>query len=135
MTVYRSKIDWWLAAILVFGMAVSLLASIKVITASSAGWWVLLITVGLGVGLPLWLLLGTYYSIERDQLLIKSGPFKWKVPIDDITSITPTSDAISGPALSLERLRIEYGRGASVLISPRDRGQLMRDIEAVRRGA
>jgi hypothetical protein len=61
-------------------------------------------------------------------LVVRSGPFKWCIPIADITSITPTSNPLSSPALSLDRLRIEYGRGHLLMISPRDKEQFVRDL-------
>jgi hypothetical protein len=135
-TTYPSKIDWWLAAILVSSMAVCVYASAHVILAAPPGtWWVVLPIGGLGVGLPLWLLLGTHYTLEPTQLLIRSGPFRWRVPIADITRITPTSNPLSSPALSLDRLRIEYGRGSAIMISPRGKEQFLRDLEALRRSA
>jgi Bacterial PH domain len=134
-TVYKSKIDWWLLIILASAMAASLYASAEIVLASSpSAWWLLAVTAGIGIGLPLWLLLATNYILETRQLLVRSGPFKWKVPIADITSITATSNPLSGPALSLDRLRIEYGRGSAIMISPRNKDQFLREIEALRRG-
>jgi len=66
-------------------------------------------------------------------LLVRSGPFRWRVPIADIVRITPTTNALSSPALSLDRLRIEYGRGSAIMISPRDKDQFLRDLEEFRR--
>ncbi|MDO9478112.1 MAG: PH domain-containing protein [Pseudohongiella sp.] len=65
---------------------------------------------------------------------MKSGPFKWRVPIKQITSITPTSSPLSSPALSLDRLRIDYGRGESIMISPKNKEQFIQDLN-VRRGS
>lgn len=133
---YKSKIDGWLAAILVASMAVALVASVSVVLAAgSRAWWVVLLTGGLGVGLPIWLLLGTDYVLEPAQLLVRSGPFRWRVPVAEITAITPTSNPLSSPALSLNRLRIEYGRGSAIMISPRDKERFLRDLEALRRSA
>jgi hypothetical protein len=70
----------------------------------------------------------TYYVIDAGTLVIRSSVFAWRVPIAEIRSITPTRSALSSPALSLDRLRIEYG-GKSILVSPEDR---QRFIEALR---
>ena len=94
-----------------------------------------MLTAGLGIVLPLWLLLGTNYTLEPTQLLVKSGPFKWRVPVADITSITPTSNPLASPALSLDRLRIDYGRSSFIIISPRDKDQFIREIESLRGSA
>lgn len=135
-TVYRSKIDAWLLAVLALAMAVSLVVTFMTFSAGSpVAWLVAAVTSGIGVGLPLWLLLSTRYTLEPRRLVVQSGPFKWHIAVADITSITPSSNPLSSPALSLDRLRIDYGRSSSLMISPRNKDQFVRDIEAARRGA
>ena len=135
-TVYRSKIDAWLLAVLALAMAVSLVVTFMTFSAGSpVAWLVAAVTAGIGVGLPLWLLLSTRYTLEPRRLVVQSGPFKWHIAVADITSITPSSNPLSSPALSLDRLRIDYGRSSSLMISPRNKDQFVRDIEAARRGA
>lgn len=133
-TVYKSKIDWWLAIIILGAVTASAWTVIKAISAGSPSIWLAIFLVGgIGVGLPLWLLLGTSYTIDSKHLRIHSGPFKWHVLISDITSITPTSNFLSSPALSLDRLRINHGPGASIMISPRNKDQFIKELEALRR--
>jgi hypothetical protein len=72
----------------------------------------------------------TYYVIDGDTLTIRSSFIRWRVPIRDIRSITPTRSAISSPALSLDRLRIDYGR-KSILISPEDRERFIAMLRSV----
>jgi hypothetical protein len=67
-----------------------------------------------------WVMFTTYYTVDAAALLVRSGPFRWTIPLSDIRSVTPTRDARSAPALSLTRLRIEQKSGAVMLISPRD---------------
>ena len=135
-TVYRSKIDAWLLAVLALAMAVSLVVTFMTFSAGSpVAWLVAAVTAGIGVGLPLWLLLSTRYTLEPRRLVVQSGPFKWHIAVADITSITPSSNPLSSPALSLDRLRIDYGRSSSLMISPRNKDQFVRDIEAARRAA
>ncbi len=135
-TVYKSKIDTWILAVLVAAMAICAFASVAVILSSSRDtWWALLLTVGVGIGLPLWLLVSTRYTLDSKLLIVRSGPFEWRVPITDIASITPTESVLSSPALSLDRLCIDYGRSSKLMISPRNKEQFLREIEALRRGA
>jgi hypothetical protein len=132
-TVYRSKADAWLVVVLAAAMAVSLYATFVVISAdSSLAWLIAALIAGLGIGLPLWLLLSTYYTLEPRRLIVRSGPFKWRIALADITDITPTSNPLSSPALSLDRLRIDYGQGHSLMVSPRDKEQFVRAVEAAR---
>ena len=72
----------------------------------------------------------TYYAIEGDTLLIRSGFMKWRVPIRDIRSIAPTRSALSSPALSLDRLRIVYGN-KSIMISPEEKQRFIEALRAI----
>lgn len=89
--------------------------------------------VALVVGFPAWLLAATHYTFDGHALRIRSGPFKWIIPYGDITAVKPSRSLLSGPALSLDRLRIEY-RGNSILISPVDRESFIRELESRRAG-
>ena len=72
----------------------------------------------------------TYYVIDGDTLVIRSSFITWRVPIRDISSVTPTRSAASSPALSLDRLRIDYGR-KSILVSPEERQRFITALRAV----
>ena len=76
------------------------------------------------------ILRSTYYLIEAGTLVIRSSFFSWRVPIAEIRSITPTRSARSSPALSLDRLRIEYGRKV-ILVSPEDRQRFIDSLRAI----
>ncbi|TLY78355.1 MAG: hypothetical protein E6K49_05935 [Gammaproteobacteria bacterium] len=80
----------------------------------------------------LWTLLGTSYMVDAESLDVRSGPFRWTIPLRDIRSVTRTRDPHSAPALSFDRLRIEYGDGRSLLVSPQDQDGFIRDLQ--RRG-
>ncbi len=135
-TVYRSRIDTWLVLFLAAALAVSLYANFVISSAMpSAAWAVAGLTAAIGIGLPLWLMLSTHYTLDSRQLLVQCGPFKWRIALADITAVTPTTNPLSSPALSLDRLRIDYGQGKSLMISPRNKEQFLRAMEAARRSA
>jgi len=135
-TVYKSKIDVWIALIILFVVVFSLISALQQLSAYSPyAKWNALIIAAAGMGIPLWLLLATRYIITEDQLLVRSGPFRWRIPISEISGITSTYSPFSSPALSIRRLRIEYGDHKSVLISPRDRDNFIRQIESLQIGA
>ncbi|QLA80029.1 hypothetical protein EXV95_04860 [Acidovorax sp. JMULE5] len=79
--------------------------------------------------LPLWLVLDTNYTLTADELLIRSGPFRWRIALGDMREVSPSNSWISSPALSLDRLRIRYGADRSILVSPREK---QRFIDALR---
>jgi hypothetical protein len=89
----------------------------------------------LGVGLPAWILTSTYYVLHDDRLDARCGPFRWRVPLREITRIEPSRTPLSGPALSLDRLRIDYRRGEWIVVSPRNREAFVRALEARRQSA
>jgi membrane protein YdbS with pleckstrin-like domain len=78
----------------------------------------------------------THYTIADGELRIVSGPFRRTVPLADITSIEPTRNPLSSPALSLDRLKVSYGDKKYVLVSPADKTGFLSAIEnSTRRGA
>lgn len=126
---FRSKIDWWLVAVVLVSAAVSLMAVIIVAVLESPllglAFSPLLL---LGIGLPVWLLRATYYKIEPAELYIRCGPFVWRVPLDDIRAITPTRNPLSSPALSLDRLRIDFGRKRWIMVSPAEKEAFVAEL-------
>lgn len=126
---FRSKIDGWLAAVLVLGVFVALAAAGHLLVAGG-GLTATFSLVLLGAVLPLWVLLGTYYAINDTELRIASGPFRWRIPLSEINSITPTRNPLSSPALSLDRLRIEYASGKWIMVSPLDKEKFLRELGA-----
>lgn len=135
--VYRSEIDTWILVVLIISVVVSLGAGALLISVigSTKSWLLAILIASPGSILPVWLVATTYYKIEPDHLFISCGPVQTKVPLWEIKSITPTNNPLSSPALSLDRLRIEYGQGKSVMISPRDKERFIRDLNAARESA
>lgn len=136
-TVYRSKIDTWIVVVLVFSVVASLGGAVTALSVAptAVAWLIALLVLAVGAALPAWLFTSTYYRIDGDTLYVRSGPVRLRVPIREIVSITPTNNPLSSPALSLDRLRIDYGRGNSVMISPREKQEFMRSLEAARGSA
>ncbi len=133
VTTHRSKVDRWFVVVMTIAIIGSLVAAIAV---ASTGTMMVLALAGFIVlvcaALPIWLLLSTRYTLSEDQLVVQCGPFKWRIPLAEIIEITPTSNPLSSPALSLDRLRIEYGEGSSLMISPCKKQQFIDDIKAAR---
>jgi hypothetical protein len=133
--VFHSRIDAWLLVVIV-AAAVSILVAVAAALRQASGITVLALVAlgGIGAALPLWILAATKYVIDDGVLQIRSGPFAWRIPVASITGITPTNSPVSSPALSLQRLRLEYGAGRVVLVSPVDPQAFVAAIEAQRHG-
>jgi hypothetical protein len=65
--------------------------------------------------------------VAGNTLRVACGPFRWKVPIDSIEKVEATRSPLSSPALSLDRLRINYGK-RRIMVSPSDRAGFLRAI-------
>ncbi len=68
-----------------------------------------------------WLWFGTGYTFTEKELLVKSEPFRLRIPLAKITKACRTRSLLSAPALSLDRLEILYSNNQVVLVSPADR--------------
>jgi hypothetical protein len=130
--VYRSKVDTWPGVILV-AVPIPLAFIIwKLFHESVHGeWFVALPVFFIGICLPVSLLAYTSYTITEKSLSIRSSLFKWEIALKEISAIEPTNDPLSSPALSLDRLRIEYGQGKSIMISPLNKAEFIRDLQAM----
>lgn len=76
------------------------------------------------------ILRSTYYVVQGQTLTIRSSFITWRVPVREIRSITPTRSAVSSPALSLDRLRIEYGE-RWIMVSPDRRVEFIEALRAI----
>ena len=131
---YRSKVDLWLVAII----GASLVAAIVGVGIAglqegpmrfTQGFFVMLSVVGLLV----WTFTSTNYTLEGRDLIVRSGPFTWRIGINDITSIEKPSGWVrsgSSPALSMDRLVVSYGKGKRVMISPAEKEKFLADLRA-----
>jgi len=82
-----------------------------------------------GAGIPLWILNSTRYIIKNGDLKIVSGPFSWIIPITSITSVQESQSSSFGPALSSDRLEIEYGKDKVMIVSPADKTEFMQKLD------
>lgn len=72
-----------------------------------------------------WVCLSTYYVVEAKELKVRSGPFRWRIALEDIHRVSPTRAWWSSPALSLDRLCVKYGDGKWILLSPERREEFI----------
>lgn len=133
--IFYSKIDSFI--LVVIGMAWVLTAGVlylvyRQVTSKLLVLLITLPTTLLLFPLPIWILLTTQYTIEGSMLNVRSGPVDVDIDISTIESVTPTRNARSSPALSLDRLEIVYGDGERVLVSPEEASLFRQRIDEIK---
>jgi hypothetical protein len=121
---FVSKRDAWLTIVIWIGALVSAGGGIGQLDApASLPLKLLALLLLLGcAAFMLWVLYGTDYTVSADDLHIRSGPFRFRVPLQEIESVAPSRNPLSSPACSLDRLLIRYRDGRRrVLVSPEDK--------------
>ena len=75
---------------------------------------------------------GTFYKITSDnRLFIKCGiSQKFEIAIMDIEWIKDTNELTNAPALSTDRLEINY-KGGRIIISPADKEKFISDLRRI----
>jgi hypothetical protein len=132
-TVFPSKIDATSAApLIVAGFAAVAACIVLAGSAFPEKWFMVVLILLILVGFPVWIITSTYYTLTSNELAIRSGPFSWKISFRDITAVERTTSRRSGPALSMDRLRIGYGQGESILISPDNKEEFLLELYARR---
>lgn len=118
MKTYKSKVDWWLIAIIIIVFAYPIVDGLitKQYELSIAMLFVL--------GLIGFMFSKIKYEIDGEILKV------WwiKVEINSIRRIYTTSNPLSSPALSLDRIAIVYNTYDEVLISPKDKIEFIGEL-------
>lgn len=119
---FRSAVDPWVYALVVSLPILLLRAVVPQLTEANSTIVILSVAIlSPFIIIPAWLLMATYYRVDSAMLRIQAGPFSWSVPLEQIRSVTASRSLISSPALSMNRLKIEYGRARSILVSPKNK--------------
>jgi hypothetical protein len=111
---FPSKRDWWLG-LLIWGLM--LLATTPAFLHPGKGQLIIMVAVIAFIG---WIWFGTGYEIFDNELKIRCGPFRERIPLQEIKEIKKTRSPLSSPACSLDRMEIKYGKSKRVMISPAD---------------
>jgi len=127
---FKSKVDRWILLVIIAMLIMDfvLIVALAMDSGSPAGkTGAILVCIAL-MALIASLALRTYYAVDKNVLRVVSGPFRWKIPVDQITSVTPTRTLLSSPAMSLDRLKIEYGKLRPRIVSPADKKGFLRAL-------
>lgn len=125
---FKAKAGIWIRIFLLFGPVVSIFAVIKIIIQPEMTNPSIIALIAIVIIFPLSILFFTRYTINEETLIVQCSFLRWRIPINEIKSIEPTSDPSSSAALSLDRLRITYSNNRTILISPKDKEKFIEEI-------
>ena len=124
---FKTKVDWWLQLIFA-GFIIATILAIAGVFAGGTGSFIIAIVfapVSILIILPIWL--NTSYLMDESSLQVQCGFIKHaKIDYGLILSVSEALNPISSPALSFDRLEIQYRNKYSVavrtiIISPKDK--------------
>ncbi|OMP67853.1 PH domain-containing protein [Domibacillus epiphyticus] len=76
----------------------------------------------------LWIWFGTRYEIQQSILNVHFGPYKKIIDIGTISTIRQTKNPFIDPALSGDKIEINYNEFETINISPKDKEAFLRQI-------
>lgn len=134
VTIYKSKIDWWILAIVAFTVSVAFIGPII-----DGEIFIVGIIVGALLGiLEIIMFASVKYQICDGKLGIRNFFYKWEwFPIDKISEVKKTSGILSAPALSTKRVSIKFTEKKILKsfmpleISPKDRDRFIAQLKVV----
>ena len=132
---YRSKKDTWLVVVIATSVILTLLAGATLILFGEAIWQrVLGIVIMIASLIPVLLTTPVSYTIDGSSLHIRAGYKHWTIPLQNVIAVRPSRDWIASPALSMNRLEIEYKdwEGNSfIFVSPEKADHFLNELASV----
>lgn len=132
---FPSKVDTWLLVVLALSAVPAAIGAVGALRAGAVvDKTIAAVAATIGLGLPLWVLARTDYTVDEAMLHIRSGPFRWHVPVQNIVSVNASRNLLSSPALSLDRIELVLVKGRALRVSPEDRAGFCRALLAIHPG-
>jgi Bacterial PH domain len=115
MKVFTSKIDWWFGLVLLYPIFRSMVGILE-------GDWLGYLGIVLIAVIIVFFSKTTQYIVNDTQLVIQCMFIvNEKIDIRKIRKIEKTSNMLSSPALSLDRIAIKYNTFDEIYISPKEK--------------
>lgn len=128
-SVFASAVDWWLAILLMAGPVIlAVMTAMMLQQGRQRDALYCLAASALTLAVTAMFTIPCRYTILTDSLSIRCGILFFRVPFDQIKSVDQSGSWLSGPALSLKRVKIKTA-SRFYLISPADRERFMKELE------
>ena len=130
-TIYRSKIDWWA------WLGLLVVPAIVWLTAFGQPWWYAVFICGGLTALCVGGLLGCWYEVDDNDLIVYMYFRPTRLPIQKIKSMKKTSGILAAAAMSTKRVSIRFvdrsvmKSFAPLEISPKDREGFMAQLKSI----
>lgn len=127
---FASKKDKW-ATWMLFGVfAFTFGLTYLTVPFEEIPWWVHPVLLG-SVGFIFWLYMDTYTLIKGQDLIQKTGPIRWIVPIGDIKKVKKKgTHSINHGTWSMDKMDIIHKKGI-LSISPEDKDGLAKMLVSI----
>lgn len=133
-TVYDSAIDWWVAIMLLLSPIVASVMGVVFFAQQRPGDASIVFLAGaFTIAVTALFTLPCRYTLLDDTLNVRCGIICYAIPFDTIEKIEFSSSWLSGPALSLKRVRVA-AKGRNYLLSPKNREAFIDELN-LRRSA
>jgi membrane protein YdbS with pleckstrin-like domain len=127
-SVYASAVDWWIAVLLMMGPFICVVLTGFLLQQGRQTDAMYCLSAGLGTLLVTGIFtVPCRYTILTDSLSVRCGLLFMRIPLDQIKAIEPSGSWISGPALSLKRVKISTA-SRFYLVSPVDRERFIDEL-------
>ena len=127
-SVYASAVDWWIALMLMMGPVICVGLTGVLLQQGRPQDAMYCLVAGAGTLLVTGLFtVPCRYTILSDTLSVRCGILFMRIPLDQIKAIELSGSWISGPALSLRRVKISTA-SRFYLVSPVDRERFIEEL-------
>lgn len=99
---YRSRIDWWVWYCAAFALTVTIVAGI------GSAWWVTALLTGSMAAMFVVLILGCWYEIDGDTLVVYQFFMPHRMPIMKIKEVRKTTGYLATAGMSSRRVSIKF---------------------------
>lgn len=124
-TSFRSKVDWWIIAILAVCVLPPIYFNITDFDLTGC------IISCLCIVFLLMFIVPCRYKIVGEVLDIRCGVMHFRIKIDQIRTIRPTHNSLSSPAMSIDRLELKMKNGDVTMLSPKDKKGFIDSLKSI----
>ncbi|MFQ3546113.1 PH domain-containing protein [Halobacillus rhizosphaerae] len=129
---YASKRDLWITLVIWLGILSTSYGGVHALFFTNPGQlegFILMLLIAGIPGILLWVWNSTYYLLTEKHIIIRSGPFRKTIDLENVKAAKRTRTPMSSPALSLQRIEILLTNYGMAIMSPRHREDFLKQLD------